>query len=118
MANSIQHLDFDEWRVLASRDPEKFEVERRKALDAAIARAPEKRRQRLRGLQWQVDQVRGLSPNPLAACISLSDMMWEALAGDKGLLKTLRGQGRPTPMSRDTRGPVVVSMRKDHRKPS
>jgi len=91
MAYPVQYLDFDEWRVLARSDPEAFEAMRRKVLQAVIDRAPEKRRQRLQGLQWRVDQVRRRCANPMAACISLSDMMWEAFAGDRGLVETLRG---------------------------
>lgn len=91
MGNTIRHLDFDEWRTLATTDPEAFEAMRRKVLQAAIERVPEGRRRRLVGLQWQVDQIRRRSATPMAACISLSDMMWEAFAGDKGLLQTLQG---------------------------
>jgi hypothetical protein len=85
-------MDFDAWRLLASTDPEAFEAERRKVLQAVIERAPARRRQRLEGLQWRVDQVRRRSASPMAACISLSDMMWEAFAGKRGLLATLRGR--------------------------
>jgi len=91
MAHPTRHLNFDEWRVLASSDPEGFEAMRRRVLQAAIDRAPEKHRQRLQGLQWRIDQVRRRSTSPMAACISLSDMMWESFAGDKGLIKTLQG---------------------------
>lgn len=91
MAYPRQRLDFDEWRMLASSDPEAFEALRREVLQAVIERAPEHRRRRLRGLQWRIDQVRERSASPLAACISLSDMMWEAFAGDSGLVETLRG---------------------------
>lgn len=89
MGNTIRHLDFDEWRALATADPEAFEAMRSKVLQAAIERAPKGKRPRLLGLQWRVDQVRRRSATPMAACISLSDMMWEAFAGDKGLLQTL-----------------------------
>lgn len=92
MAYPVQHLDFDEWRILAISDPEGFEAMRRKVLQAAIERAPEKRRQRLQGLQWRIDQVRQRSASPMAACISLSDMMWESFAGDQGLLDILQGR--------------------------
>lgn len=92
MAHSRQPRDFDEWRLLAIRDPEGFEAARRRVLDEVIAQAPENRRHRLKGLQWRVDRVRERSATPLAACISLSGMMWESLAGDNGLLDALRGE--------------------------
>lgn len=91
MENPSRNLDIEQLRHLADSDPEAFEHRRRELIDAVIARAPARRRQRLRGLQWRVDQVRSRSSNPLAACISLSDMMWEAFAGSNGLVETLRG---------------------------
>jgi hypothetical protein len=122
MAYPIRHLDFDEWRTLASSDPEAFEAMRRKVLQAVIDRAPEKRRQRLQGLQWRVDQVRRRSSSPMAACISLSDMMWESFAGDKGLVEALRGTRQNTPHQADNElqgaRAEVVSMEKTRKGPS
>ena len=118
MADSRQHLDFDEWRVLASRDPDEFEAARRKALDAVIARAPERRRQRLRGLQWRVDQVRGRSSSPMAACISLTDMMWESFAGENGLMDALHGQHALPRKPVKAKRSMVIPMPKDRGKPS
>lgn len=91
MTEKKQPRDFDEWRLLALRDPEGFEQTRRKVLEAVIAQAPERNRQRLEALQWRLDRLRELSATPLAACISLSDMMWESLAGENGLLEALLG---------------------------
>lgn len=104
MARSGRNLDFEQWSQLARRDPEAFEDRRRELIDAVIARAPQDRQQRLRGLQWRVDQVRSRSSNPLAACISLTDMMWEAFAGDNGLIETLRGRREGLPASSPSSG--------------
>jgi hypothetical protein len=112
MADSRQPVDFDEWQLLASSDPEGFEAARRRLLEAAIARAPEKRRQRLQALQWRVDRVRERAATPLAACISLSDMMWEAVAGENGLLEALHG-GCHTRKPRLPRRAVVIPLRRD-----
>lgn len=98
MGRSGRTVNFDAWLQLAKEDPEAFERWRQEFIEAAIERAPEARRERLRGLQWRVDKVRERSTSPLAACIRLSDMMWEALAGNRGLLEQLRGtdiRGRP-----------------------
>jgi len=114
MADSRQYLDFDEWLVLASKDPDGFEAKRRMVLDAVIAQAPEERRQRLKGLQWRVDQVRGRSPNPLAACVSLSEMMWESFAGENGLVDALRGENNTARKSKGCRRSEVIPIRKDH----
>ncbi|MFO7594007.1 MAG: DUF3135 domain-containing protein [Pseudomonadota bacterium] len=93
MERSSRSLDFDQWRLLAKTDPEAFENRRRELLEAVIARAPERRRQRLRGLQWRADVVRRRSSSPLAACITLSDMMWRSFAGSNGLVERLNGGG-------------------------
>lgn len=74
---SVYHIDFEAWSKLAKRDPETFENLRTRMLDACIARASEERQQRLRCLQWRINQVRNSASNPMAACISISDMMWE-----------------------------------------
>ncbi|HEY5602268.1 MAG TPA: DUF3135 domain-containing protein, partial [Gammaproteobacteria bacterium] len=34
---------------------------------------------RLRCLQWKIDRVREKMPTPLAACVAISDMMWDSL---------------------------------------
>lgn len=91
MGENRQPRDFDEWRLLAIRDPVAFEKTRREVLEAVIAQAHERNRHRLEALQWRLDRVRERSTTPLAACISLSDMMWESLAGENGLLDALQG---------------------------
>lgn len=96
MADSREPQDFDEWRLLASRDPEGFELARRRVLDVVIAQASEKRRQRLMALQWRIDRLRERSATPLAACILLSDLMWDSLTGDNGLLEAIRGDHGPS----------------------
>jgi hypothetical protein len=90
--------DFDSWRELAEKDPEGFENRRRAVIDAAIASAPEANRQRLRCLQWRIDRTRERAPNPMAACVALSKMMWERITGREGLLEAIgRLQGQPPP---------------------
>ncbi len=81
----MSRINFDEMRALAVRDPEAFEARRKAVIEEAIARAPERRRERLRGLQWRIEQVRSLAANPMDACISLSGMMWDAVTGEQGL---------------------------------
>ncbi len=95
---------FDAWKELAARDPQAFEALRRQRIEEMIARAPAERRERLRGLQWRIEQARRRAPNPMAACISLSRMMWDAVYGAQGLLATL--PGFPQEPNR-TRAPVV-----------
>ena len=72
--------DFDEWMLLAKRDPEQFEKERRKRIELFFNNIPEDRLQRLKGLQWQIDQTRKLAGSPMASCIAISNMMWDSVS--------------------------------------
>lgn len=83
-------FDFEHWADLANSDPERFEESRSAAIEAAINRAPKRTQVRLRRLQWQLDQVRKVSDNPLAACVKMNEMMWERFAGEGGLIETLQ----------------------------
>ena len=82
-------FDFDRWAALARERPEEFERLRETAITELIDSAPESLRQRLRGAQWQIDVVRQRARTPIAACLQLSDMMWDRVIGDDGLLVTL-----------------------------
>ena len=84
-----QLMDFEHLSKLASQDPDGFEAVRHEMIEELIDSASERCRRRLRGLQWQIDQVRVHSTNPMAACVSLSNMMWESFAGEEGLADTL-----------------------------
>ena len=86
---SFTDLDFDAAAELAQTDPETFEQLRRNAIEALIARAPERNRQHLRSLQWRIDQERKRAANPTAACVKLYRMMWDSFAGRYGLNETL-----------------------------
>lgn len=85
--------DFDSWfdrmMKMAKDDPEAFERLRQKMIDEVINEAPEANKRRLIGLQWRVDQERRLAKNPLNACIRISDLMWESVTGEGGLLESL-----------------------------
>jgi hypothetical protein len=92
-------FDFDEWARLAARDPEAFEARRAACVERLIANAPRERQERLRRLQWRIDRTRECAPNPVAACMRISKMMWESVLGDGGLLNALKGarHGKPPP---------------------
>jgi hypothetical protein len=70
---------FDTLRYLAEHDPERLEHLRQALTDLLISRSPEESRQRLRGLQFQVNARITLAPNPVAACIAVSSMMHDTL---------------------------------------
>jgi len=90
---------FDDWMRLAAEDPDSFEKARRLMIDSLIEAAPLPAQPRLRGLQWQVDQARTLTRNPLGACVRISNLMWQKLLGPDGLVEQLErlGSGEPTP---------------------
>ena len=62
---------------------------RQECLEELIEQAPDHCKQRMRGLQWRIDQTRARSANPMAACLNISQMMWESITGEGGLLEAL-----------------------------
>lgn len=82
-------LDFDRWLKLASTDLSAFEALRRSTIDEVIRQAPEAQQERLRRLQWRIDQERRRSDSPMGACIRISRMMWEQMMGEGGLIDRL-----------------------------
>jgi len=89
-ATSPTPQDFDAWVHLAATDLPAFEIQRRRVIEAAIQQAPAQRQQRLRGLQWKLDQIRHTARTPMVACLRMNHMLWDAVAGDGGLLACLR----------------------------
>ncbi len=84
-----EEFDFDAWSRLATQDPEAFEMRRRLLIEQFIQNAPDTHRARLKGLQFRLDMERRRSRTPLAACLRISDMMWQALLGPGGLQASL-----------------------------
>jgi len=78
-------IDFDTWSEMARTDPDTFELMRQAAIENAIQGASESNRQRLRCLQWRIDQERRLANTPMAACLRISRMMWRTVLGPGGL---------------------------------
>lgn len=97
-------VDFDQWAALAKSDPEAFEAKRAEVIEDMIRRMPEHKQHRMRCLQWKIDQVRNQASNPMAACIKLSEMMWDSLVGPGGLREALERVGEqnfePLPKAR------------------
>lgn len=82
--------NFDEWASLAATDYPAFEIQRHRVIEAAIQQAPARNRQRLRCLQWKLDQIRGTARTPMIACLRMNRMLWDSVAGDTGLLACLQ----------------------------
>lgn len=69
-------FDFDAWAKLAREDPAEFERRRQAVLRASIDTAPPEHRQRLEGLQFQLDLERQRAGSALASCLKLNSLMW------------------------------------------
>ena len=96
-ANSTR-LDFDYLTELAQSDPSEFERLRRHAIESYIATLPAERQQRMRRLQWRIDQERR-NHSPMGACLKLSKMMWDHLLGPGGLVVLMKGDSSDPPRS-------------------
>ena len=68
---------FDHLKDLNIADPDAFEVLRTELINDYIETASTLRKQRLVGLQFQINSRRSLSTNPMHSCIALSKMMHE-----------------------------------------
>jgi len=88
-----QQRDFDTWARVAREDPEGFEAMRRAAIEDFLQTLPPQNRERMRRLQWRIDQERRLARSPMSACIRLSHMMWEHVLGEGGLRDRLQRLG-------------------------
>ncbi len=109
-------LDFDHWANTARTNPHLFEEMRRQAIEEVIAQAPKEQQQRLRCLQWRIDQERRQAKSPLGACIRISRMMWESVSGSNGLLEQLhRLSNHRTPISANARQRAKVLAFASHR---
>lgn len=83
-------FDFDAWAELARQDPQAFERQRSRVLEAAIRGAPAERQPRLRRTQWKLDHIRRTSATPLLACLHMQRLLWENITGENGLLERLQ----------------------------
>ena len=97
-------FDFDSWAEMARKDPQAFELERKLLIERAIMKASPEKQQRLRCLQWKLDQVRDLASTPMAACLQINRLLWEHICSERGLLYSLErlqslGNNREAPQS-------------------
>lgn len=99
--NLLNDIDFEYWSVLATTDPEKFEELRQDQITAIIEKASSQRQQRrLRGLQWRIDRIREQhKDSAMAACLAISELMWETFEHLAELLHSTTecGLSAPTP---------------------
>lgn len=81
----IGQKSFEEWAELAKEDPAAFEKMRQAAIDGYLDGLPEGQQERMRRLQWRIDQERRLARTPMMACLRISRMMWDSILGRGGL---------------------------------
>lgn len=114
--NTTDGFDFEHWAGMAKKNPEAFETMRKKCLAELIEQAPERVRRRMEGLQWQVEVIRERSANPMAACLSISQMMWDSVTGERGLLAAFEAPANTMQPKADSRPRNVVPL-KGHNRP-
>ena len=98
MKDQITSFNFDEWMKLAKEDPEAFEKQRLETIQNVISKSTGSSKNRLEGLQWQIEQMRKTSKTPMATCLNISKMMWENVQGEDGLVETLNQLTGKTPI--------------------
>jgi hypothetical protein len=93
--NTVNHsrFDFDYLTKLAQTNPSEFEQLRLSAIESYIATLPAERQQKMRRLQWRIDQERR-NHTPMGACVKLSKMMWDNLLSPGGLAGLLQRDWR------------------------
>jgi hypothetical protein len=92
-------FDFEMWAELAQADPEAFELKRQAVIDDFLTKCKisEERRHRLQCLQWRINVERNRASNPMDACVKINRMMWDAFAGEQGLIAALQDITSPSP---------------------
>jgi len=103
----MRDLDFDRWMRLAEEDLESFEATRVAAIEELIESFSPANRDRMRRLQWRIDQERRLAKSPMGSCLRLSKMMWRQLLGEGGLRDRLLDLAGG--MSRDSQGEAAAA---------
>lgn len=93
--------NFDRMVEMAKNDPDALERLRLEMVRETINEAPEELRQRLHGLQFQIDGKRLTSKNPMQACLEISRMMHESLMEMKTYINGIDGDSdiQPAPES-------------------
>lgn len=88
-ASHVETWDFNDWMALSRSNPTAFEERRKRVIEEAIARAPQRMHPRLHALQWRIDMERARASNPLSACVRLHNMMWKTLCGENGMVSAI-----------------------------
>jgi uncharacterized protein DUF3135 len=99
--NSINtEFDFDEMVRLAKEDPDAYERKRETMIQEVIDNTSPEVKRRMEGLQWQIDQIRTTSANPMSSCLKISQMMWDNVLGEDGLVDHMKRLSSPEQIPR------------------
>mgnify|MGYP000091356365 CR=1 FL=1 len=69
----------DQLLKLAQENPDALEALRQREIKSLIDSAPASMQRRLKGLQFQIDAKRRASKTPMAACVAISQMMFDSV---------------------------------------
>ena len=87
---------FDHLVSLAKENPKALEALRQAQVEKLINNAPKEFKQRLRGIQFQIDAHRQLHANsPMGSCLKISELMHESFAELRGWLNKMAGTNDP-----------------------
>lgn len=101
-------FDFETWAELAKTDPAAFEEKRKALMQEVIEQSPDKYKQRLEGIQFQVDGQRQIAKNPIDSMQRIYGMMMDKVFKEDGLLHALESLSKPQQTK-----PIVTRKRKD-----
>ncbi len=120
MTSVNTEFNFDEWVRLAKENPEAYEDMREKMIrDVIDSTSPEIKR-RMEGLQWKIDQIRSTSSNPMSSCLKISQMMWDNVLGEDGLVDHMRQLSDPNQtleINKQKESATIISIRNDNLDP-
>ncbi len=77
----------DELSELYKTDPELFEVRCRELIEGMISSSPPERQERLRQLQWKIDQTLSGYKDPVARMNKMVELFWEGVGKFHDALK-------------------------------
>lgn len=117
MTSINTEFDFDAWAKLARENPDAYEDMRQKMIQEVIDSTSPEVKRRLQGLQWKIDQIRATSANPMSSCLKISQMMWDNVVGEDGLLDHMRQLSEPdqlAKLNKPKESATVIDIRTNH----
>lgn len=97
---------FDELVKMYKDSPDALESLRLSLIEEVILSAPEEKRLRLRGLQFQIDAQRSMAKNPIDATIRISRMLQDSFVKLRAALESVQGVTVNKPSS--TNKPLII----------